>query len=1025
MLIDAQARFRGGRFEGSHLLSRVYSLSFASSLLTAVSLASSASVVAWPEYEIAGSPGASSRISGSAEQSTTPKSNDAGSFYAYEVDAGVQQDCLICHKANGAAPESGARLVLSASAADNHAAFVKFFSLEDVDGDWLLSKVTGQAGHGGGVVLSASSSLYLALEEYLLLLGEGSTVGPLAGGFWEGTGAEPREVTLRRAALLFSGAVPDQAALELAAQSEAGLRQAISDTLVGEGFKEFILRGANDQLLVEGLLNGINFDIDTQNRYPELVELLKTLPEDRPEEFEDYHEKPFLSRGDADWSFRWAITREPLELIAHVILNDLPYRRVLTAPHTMVNGFSDLAYRSKTGLRHDFTDAQGFYDRSQYNRFVPGYNDGHIPHDEDFEANEEEGILSFSGYHEWPHAGVLTTQAWLARYPSTDTNRNRARARWTYLHFLGVDIEKSAPRTMDPVALADTDNPTMKNSACTVCHERLDPVAGAYQSFGDNGHYLDQYGGQDSLADSYKCPECYGGEYGDTLYRQGDTWYRDMRKPGFEGKVAGGSRDSLQWLGYHISRDPRFAAATVRFWWPAVFGSDPIEAPEDTQLPDYESNLRAYNAQDALIQELAERFEASEFNARALFVDMAMSRWYRHSEVIDPGLVEARSTELATVGRGRLLGPEELDRKNLALFGRTWRQWGSGTDPHHFSMRTALTGFDADYKGFYGGIDGAAVTERNRDFTPLMSNLTESMATELACQIVVQDFNLDSEERKVLPLVDRSDQPGQLVNAEKQLRGKVSDMDQTKPHSVSEYFTAVGGTVRLRVSDLTRDSHRSVDGDWSSAELVVKALVISSGGTVIRRFAGDRLPVQPGFGADVWKDEDGHNHWRGHVEDGVGWRMHPGAWVELSTALAPGDYHLEVQLGSSLRSNNVNDHMLAQVLATATENIEATASGQLFYEQIKALMENSLQRPTSDEQVIKMLNVLTEVAVDASSRGDWFFDEQSRCDTWSIWPGEELTHEENMVRYGDPVGMMRGWTALLHGIMTSYEYLHD
>jgi hypothetical protein len=36
----------------------------------------------------------------------------------------------------------------------------------------------------------------------------------------------------------------------------------------------------------------------------------------------------------------------------------------------------------------------------------------------------------------------------------------------------------------------------MNNSACTICHQRLDPVAGAYQSFGDRGHYLDQYGGE-------------------------------------------------------------------------------------------------------------------------------------------------------------------------------------------------------------------------------------------------------------------------------------------------------------------------------------------------------------------------------------------------------------------------------------------------------------------------------------------------------------------------------------------------
>ena len=72
-----------------------------------------------------------------------------------------------------------------------------------------------------------------------------------------------------------------------------------------------------------------------------------------------------------------------------------------------------------------------------------------------------------------------------------------------------------------------------------------------------------------------------------------------------------------------------------------------------------------------------------------------------------------------------------------------------------------------------------------------------------------------------------------------------------------------------------------------------------------------------------------------------------------------------------------------------------------------------------------MLNVVTETATDAYQRGNWFFDQSSRCDTWSIWPGEELTHEENQVRYGDSEGMMRGWTALVHGILTSFEYLHD
>ena len=87
----------------------------------------------------------------------------------------------------------------------------------------------------------------------------------------------------------------------------------------------------------------------------------------------------------------------------------------------------------------------------------------------------------------FPHAGILNTKVFLQRYPSTATNRNRARSRWTYYHFLGVDIEKSAPRTTDPVALADTDNPTLNNPACTVCHTIMDPVAGAFQNYGDEG----------------------------------------------------------------------------------------------------------------------------------------------------------------------------------------------------------------------------------------------------------------------------------------------------------------------------------------------------------------------------------------------------------------------------------------------------------------------------------------------------------------------------------------------------------
>ena len=78
--------------------------------------------------------------------------------------------------------------------------------------------------------------------------------------------------------------------------------------------------------------------------------------------------------------FTQAVGREPLELISHVVMNERPYTEVLTADYTMVNAFSDLAYRSETGFSHDFADEDGFYDRRPFGIFRPGYNDGHIPH---------------------------------------------------------------------------------------------------------------------------------------------------------------------------------------------------------------------------------------------------------------------------------------------------------------------------------------------------------------------------------------------------------------------------------------------------------------------------------------------------------------------------------------------------------------------------------------------------------------------------------------------------------------------
>ena len=91
-------------------------------------------------------------------------------------------------------------------------------------------------------------------------------------------------------------------------------------------------------------------------------------------------------------------------------------------------------------------------------------------------------------------------------------------------------------------------------------------------------------------------------------YRRGDTWYRDMRIPGFAGEPAPSSDDSVQWLARKIVADDRFAEATVGFWWPAIMGSEVAEPPEDTGDTDFEGRLLAANAQASEVERLARGF---------------------------------------------------------------------------------------------------------------------------------------------------------------------------------------------------------------------------------------------------------------------------------------------------------------------------------------------------------------------------------------------------------------------------------
>ena len=161
-----------------------------------------------------------------------------------------------------------------------------------------------------------------------------------------------------------------------------------------------------------------------------------------------------------------------------------------------------------------------------------------------------------------------------------------------------------------------------------------------------------------------------------------------MRAPGFAGAVAPSSDNSVQWLATRIVADERFAEAAVKFWWPALMGSEVAEPPEVEGDVDFEGRLLAANAQGAQVVRLARGFRQgfkwpleaqhrSQYNLRDLLVEIVLSKWFRAEAVENANPV--RRAALRGAGAKRLLTPEELARKTVALTGYQWRRfspWG-------------------------------------------------------------------------------------------------------------------------------------------------------------------------------------------------------------------------------------------------------------------------------------------------------------------------------------------------------------
>lgn len=642
----------------------------------------------------------------------------------------VQTGCIVCHTATGVASTSALHYVDSSVEGfqeTNYNTLFNYIQNMPNAASLILSKPQGLDAHGGGTQLQMGST---ALEDWSSFVAtvldevadNGSDTSELS--IFSTVAQMDNEQTLRKAALLYAGRLPtEQEVASVSGGSEEDVAVAVRALMFGDDFESFLMESANDRLLTEAFSTSI-FSVVDRFYYPNSFQ---------------YYQVPGPVGSDKRLTSE-ALAQEPLRLIANVVTNERSYTEVLTADYIMVNPYSAEVYGGNVSF-----DDPGDPDEWREGRITEYYRCT--------VCGQNNPNVSYNIATDYPHAGLLNSPAFLSRFPSTDTNRNRARARWAYYFFLGVDIEGLSERTTDQSALADENNPTLNNENCTVCHNIMDPVAGAFQNYGDQGFYKDQPGGLHSLPGSNRFDP-------DSDFQNGDTWYSDMLAPGFGDELAPNSDNSIQWLAEKFVNDPRFGYGTAYFWYPAVMGRDAYALPDNPEDSDYEFKLAAYSAEQQMLQDAATSFVAGsagngKHNLKDLLVDLTLSDHFRANSV--DAITFSQDVELDRIGSGKLLTPEQLNRKLENTTGFNWEYGSFGA-------------LDEVYSLTYGGIDSFAITDRATDLTTLMSTVVTTMANEVSCPITAQDFGRSQSQRKLFPFVELNGLP---TNSESEIRSNI------------------------------------------------------------------------------------------------------------------------------------------------------------------------------------------------------------------------------------------------------------
>jgi len=598
--------------------------------------------------------------------------------------------CFDCHNPQGIAQVTDMVYVPEGQPGSLESNLAEFSEVAEFerDGDSIvLLKPIMQIAHGGGLIFERDSESFQILAEMIERTQSEEVICEREEEEVLGLSTQiellTAQETLRKATLTLNGRLPTATEeAEVEAQGWGGVESALHQILNEERFYIRLKEIWNDILLTDVYLGRTRaVDLLREETYPEARWFL----EDSAPSQEDFY---WAARDYTNDS----LAREPLEHIAFIVRSNRPFTEIIASDYIAMNPYTARMYGVGNLTWRDPIDP---------NEYQPA---------------RAAGI---------PHAGILTSPMFLNRFPTTDTNRNRHRARIFYKLFLDLDIFKLAERPIDPSSTVH--NPTLNDPQCTICHTVVDPVAGAFQ-------HWDERGG--------------------LMFRE--AWYGDMLAPGFNELVLpyDNRSESLRWLALQAVGDPRFDRSIVKLMYEALVGSLLPEPQDDSFI---EERSRAYDEQQRYINDLAVGFRANHHNLKWLIRTLIRSPYFRAkklrndgADVVmlrDAGELDKLSVLFAGFGGRKPLTPEQLNRKIIATMGARWRQNINRTD-------YLLS--ENQYRLLYGGIDSDDVVERITEPNGIFANIQLRMANEVACMMTAYDFTKESTERSIFPWVETS-----------------------------------------------------------------------------------------------------------------------------------------------------------------------------------------------------------------------------------------------------------------------------